>query len=80
MNPIDFEQSNFTFTKPEDMSDCGDLKVYKGVTGFDGPFSISCWEASLRERIKFLFSGIVWLWVYGVSHPPVIVSVEDPFD
>lgn len=76
VNPIDFEQSNMTWHKPKNMSNCVDLKVYRAP---EDEFSISCWKAPLKERIKFLFSGIAWLWVFGATHPPVIVSVQDPF-
>jgi len=77
MNPIDFEKANLTWYKPLNMKNCESLKVYRSP---DEEYSISCWQTvSWKERIRFLFTGIMWLWVYGPQHPPVCVSVKDPF-
>ena len=75
MEPIDFKQSNMKLTAPGSIPDCGDLPVYT-----DGKQCISCWKLSIKERIKILFTGRVWLDVIGHrTQPPVWVDVKKPF-
>ena len=77
MKHIDFEGSNKTLTKPEGWTDeqCSSLKVHN-----DGEKTISCWQLTVWERIKLLFTGKIWLWVwYGNTSPPVCVDIENPF-
>ena len=69
--PTDFRDANFTFTKPESMPDCGDLRVQKHGDGL-----LSCWRLSWRERLSALCFGRLWLNVYSTSHPPVWIAVE----
>lgn len=77
MKPITFEEQNKVLNKPESMTDeeCSPLPVFN-----DGEQSVSCWKCeSLRERIKFLFTGIMWLGVFaGRSQPPVYITVDKP--
>jgi hypothetical protein len=48
-------------------------------TWTDGKEVLSCWRAGWRERLIFLFTGRVWLWVMsGATQPPVCVTVEEP--
>lgn len=76
MEPKDFAASNRNLLPPKGMDNCTDLPVYT-----DGSVCISRWKASLKERLKILFTGNVWLWVYSGSHsqPPVSVEAEKPF-
>ena len=77
MKPINFKESNKNLLKPESMKDgeCGSLPVYN-----DGVYCISCWKLSFRERIKLLFSGKIWLWVwFGDTQPPVCLEATNPF-
>lgn len=70
MKPKKFKEATVKLNKPGSMTDeqCGSLYVYQSPDGQ----SISCWKASLWERIKFLFHGKIWLGVYsGKSQPPV---------
>lgn len=76
MKPIKFKQQNITYTKPEGMTDeqCGSLPAYKYESGI-----ISCWKMSLRERIKVLFTGVVWFDVVSQVQPPIWLGVNIPF-
>lgn len=78
MKHINFEESNKTLQKPKGMTDeeCSPLHVH--TTGVE---CISCWhEKSLKERLKFLFTGNVWLWVWsGQTQPPVCLDLKSPF-
>ena len=77
MKPIKFKEATRCLQKPQGMTDeeCGELWVYN-----DGIYSISCWELSFWERIKVLFTGKVWLWVwFGITQPPVLVNTKYPF-
>lgn len=78
MKPSTFEQVNKVLTKPEGWTDeqCSSLECYN-----DGAVSISLWhESSIWQRIKFLFSGDVWLRVVsGETQPPVLLHTESPW-
>lgn len=78
MQPIDFEESNKTLLKPEDMTDeeCGPLPVWT-----DNKYCYSCWRPSLRERLSMLFFGRVWVSVHSeATQPPMGIWAErDPF-
>ena len=75
--PIRFPEVNFTWKgwEGDDVRDeVGDLPAYREHFG---P-TISCWGLSWKERFMLLFSGKVWLWVWG-NHPPVLVDAGYPF-
>ena len=76
MKPIKFKQQNITYTKPKSMTDeeCGSLPACKHENGI-----VSCWKMTLRERLKVLFTGIVWLGVASHVQPPVWFLVDKPF-
>ena len=75
MTPIDFDESNFTYTAPLNMDNCDDLKVYK-----DDSQIISCWEMTPEEKISALFYGRVWLYIIGQAMPPVsLVAAQSTF-
>lgn len=77
MKPIKFKEMNKALGKPESMTDeeCSSLPVYN-----DGMQSVSCWKCrSFKERIKFLFTGVMWLGVYaGETQPPVYLTIKKP--
>ena len=78
MKPIEFKQQTIVLQKPSSMSDeeCSPLAIHQTENGE----CISCWTATLKERIKFLFTGRIWLWVVsGRAQPPVYVGIETPF-
>lgn len=74
MIPDVFKEANVTLLKPDSMTDeeCSSLKVYT-----DGEVCISCWKLSLKERIKALLYGRVWLGVLsGHTQPPVWLDCD----
>ena len=77
MIPQEFEQQNFTFVKPDSMTDeeCSPLIVYKGPDpdGSGTPVIISKW-------IDPETGTAVFLKVVGYVPPPVYVGTEDPFE
>ena len=78
MKPINFKEANKDLQKPSNMTDdeCGPLPIFN-----DRGYCISCWKMSLRERIKALFIGKIWLCVLsGTTQPPVILQTETPFE
>ncbi len=78
MKPINFKESNEVLHKPSNMTDkeCGSLHIYS-----DGKQCISCWKANWVERLKFLFTGKVWLGVMnGFTQPPVWNTINKPFE
>ena len=77
MKPIGFNEQTKVLSKPIGMSDeeCGSLAIFN-----DGEICVSCWKGGWRERIKFLFTGMVWLQVWsGVTQPPVRCDIDKPF-
>ncbi len=77
MVPIKFKESNKTFIKPASMTDkeCGSLPVHQNEHHI-----ISCWKLSFKERIRMLFTGKVWLWVWGKKQQPISLGCENPFN
>ena len=77
MNPIEFKEHNMWLTKPKTMTDeeCSGLHVFSDDKQF-----ISCWKMSLKDRIKSLFTGKIWLSVLSgkICHP-VRVDIDKPF-
>lgn len=77
MKPIKFKQANKQLFKPDSMTDkeCSSLWVYT-----NGTQCVSCWKLSLKDRIKALIFGKVWLVVLsGYTQPPVWLGVKSPF-
>ena len=86
MLPVDFEQRNFVYTKPKDMTDeqCSDLCVYKGLVQIDeegntAPTIISCWKLSKEDLEEVAKTGTIWLSITGNGMPPVSLFTENPF-
>lgn len=81
MKFTDFPESNFTFTRPEDMpeEDCGDLKVFRGVDEKGYPIIISHWKPT-PEEIEDIKNGKgIYLNIYGKGMPPVSLQTAYPF-
>ena len=84
LEAVDFEESNNVATGEGYF----DLPTYKDDEQF-----ISCWKAGLWQRIKFLFSGKIYLYLehknqseemrdmFGGKnyHQPTSVAIESPF-
>ena len=71
MKPIKFKEQNKVYVA----EGCGDLPAYK-----DDREIISCWKGTFSERIKFLFTGIMWFSVQGKSQPPIWLDTAKPFE
>ena len=81
MLPLNFKESNFTFTKPAEMNDdeCGDLGVYRGQYSDGTPCIISKWQPS-KEDIEAINRGeAIYLSICGSCMPPVTLFTGNPF-
>lgn len=73
MKPINFKEATIELKKPSSMTDeqCSSLHIRQTADGT----CISCWKASLWQRLKFLFHGKIWLGIVsGETQPPVWVD------
>lgn len=78
MKPISFEEQNRVLQRPDGMTaeECGSLPVFANEK-----MTISKWKGSFKDRLKFLFTGKLWLFVwYGTTQPPVNLSSNYPFE
>jgi len=72
MKPIKFKESSGMFIGAT--NDIKPLPVYQNDDEI-----ISCWKVSLKDKLKILFSGKVWLHVKGTTMPPVFINSSFPF-
>lgn len=82
MLPVEFEQCNFTFTKPASMTDeeCLPLRVFKGNDTLGTPVIISCWQLSKEDLEEIAKTGRIFLTICGNGMPPVSLQTESPFE
>jgi hypothetical protein len=75
MNPVKFPDANLMLNKPASMSDeeCKSLPVYREYGVF-----VSSWKPSIKDIIRMIFGGRIWLTVVGDRHPPVAVDAKCP--
>jgi hypothetical protein len=75
MTPTKFPEQNCWFAKNQ--------PPYLPLPAYAGPDGevISCWKTTLRERIKFLFDGRLWLrqLTFGAPLQPQSPSFDTPF-
>lgn len=78
MKPIKFKEQNCVYA--ENQSEYLPLPACKRPE-HNGEV-ISCWRLSIRERIKILFSGKLWLslWTFDGPLQPQLPSVDSPFE
>lgn len=70
------DRSNNAVLLAGDIPNCSDLPVTR-LAYPDGSLAVqSCWRASWRERLQVLFTGRVYLLVFGVTQPPVAVETH----
>ena len=75
MKPVKFKGSNVTFA--EDQSEYMPLPAHidkdKGIV-------TACWELSLKERVKLLFTGKLWQRIMTFNRPlqPQLLSCDSP--
>lgn len=75
MTPTQFTGSNITFAKdqPEYLPLPAHVSDYNGIV-------TSCWQLSLRERLKMLWTGRLWLqqMAFGKPLQPQKPSADRP--
>jgi len=73
MKPVKFKESNVIFAvdQPEYLP----LPAFRDLN--QGSV-VSCWKLGIRERIKMLFTGKVWLGLLTFNKPlqPIYMSVD----
>jgi hypothetical protein len=82
MHPIEFDEQNHVYQKPENMTDeqCKPLPVFQGTDDAGFPIIVSCWQLSedeLREINNN--SGRIWLGITANVQPPVWIMAEKSF-
>lgn len=76
MKPSDFPQSNAVFGQGQ--------KEYIPLPGYRAPGIhgkvITCWQMTWRERLKFLFTGKLWLsqLTFNANLQPILPAIDSP--
>ena len=65
MKPIKFKEQNVTYA--ENQSEYLPLPAFK-VEGGKGEV-ISCWQLSITERLRILFTGKLWVCLLSFNKP-----------
>jgi hypothetical protein len=75
MKPITFDYVNTVFA--ENQPEYLPLPAHKTENGL----VVTCWELTVRERIKILFTGRLWWTTHTFNHPlqPQSASIDSPF-
>ena len=63
MKPIKFKEQNIGVAETQD--EYVNLPAYKDDDGV----IVSCWDLSLSERLRVLFSGKLWLALWSFNKP-----------
>lgn len=66
MKPIKFEEQNIVFA--EDQPQYQPLPAFRNNDSEFGEV-VSCWQLTLRERLKILFTGKIWLCLLSYKKP-----------
>ena len=76
MEPIRFPEQNTVFA--EDQPEYLPLPAFRGEDGQ----VISCWRPSIRERLKLLFTGRLWMrqLTFGQALQPQLPEIHRPFE
>jgi len=75
MKPVAFKEMNGTAAK--DQPEYSPLPMFRNESEV-----ISCWKMTLRERLKVLFTGNVWLHLQMGDRAitPSLLQVDYPFE
>ena len=73
-NPIDFPESNFTFTAPASQPEVRDLKAHIDQAGIT-----SCWQFTDEELEIIQTTKRIWVNVVGHGLPPMSIQTSIPF-
>ena len=79
MRPIDFPESNITFSKPSDMTDeqCSSISAYTGKDQNGIPYINTVWMPN-KEDIEAINAGRpIILSITGSGMPPVSIFTVD---
>lgn len=78
INPIEEPHCNRIFT----LDGCGDLPatVYFIDESQEHRAIASHYRLSVKQRIKFLFSGKIYVSVLGLAQPPIAVGIGNLFE
>ena len=77
MKPIKFKEQNVVFAK--------DQKPYIPLPAYQddiqGGRIFHCWKLTVKERIKILFTGKLWINILNFKQPPQPIKpmVNNPF-
>lgn len=79
MKPINFKEANEIFAENQ--------KDYLPLPAFIDPNDpkgqvICCWKLTFKERLKLLFSGIIWCGLLSFRRPltPHFLTIDYPFE
>ena len=74
MDIIKFPECNMTYAENQP-----EYKLLPALKMEDGEI-VTCWELSIRERFKIMFSGKIWLNVLTFNRPlqPLLMSANKP--
>lgn len=80
MKPIEFKECNIVLG--EDQPEYLPLPAHRWLGGDPGGTITSCWSLSIRERIRVLFTGRIYLQLLTFKKPiqPQLMSVENPIN
>ena len=72
MKSIEFKEHNVVYAK--DQPEYQPLPALKDETGA----VVSCWKLSIKERLKLLFTGRLWLCCQTFNNPlqPLFLTVK----
>lgn len=75
MKPVTFKEQNTVYAK--DQKEYQPLPVHRTEAGI----VISCWKLTFKERIRVMFTGVIWYSVFTFNTPlqPQLPTVESPF-
>jgi hypothetical protein len=78
MEPSSFDESNHVLSRPSSMTDeqCAPLSVFVNP---DPEIVISCWKLTGEELAEINRTGRVWLWIWGPTMPPALLTIASPF-
>ena len=75
MQPVHFEDVNFTFTAPPGMDNCEPLPVCRVS---DGSASVSCWELSDADVEQILIERRIFVVHCGAGMQPLWLHASNP--
>jgi hypothetical protein len=76
-----FDESNFYFDKPDDMTydECSALSVFVGKDISNNGIVLSCWKPTEEELKEINKTGRVWCFHFGSGLQPHALSGHNPF-